>query len=301
MLKTLFYKLYVLALLALVVWAARFIYPLIYWEFELRGEENIFSINRNDSELTNMKRVRHYFDKVSRVKKIDLGDMQFDEHYEPGHFHHVGYLITEPAINGCDYCHSNIPHRKDKQARAFRNMHGYFLACEVCHFYKNMVSRKITYSWVTTRDKKPINSPLGLVSSENRQKNRPGQVRGNYNARIIPWIRQTRDVFVILNKSPLAEADYILDNHEYMSDLETKNAIESIHTDLTRKPYKCDACHTDKNAILSYAELGYSTEDTDRLMDIEIASVIDEYNKFHFPNLFIRKDDRIRNRNRSTE
>lgn len=296
MIKTFFYKLYVLALLALVIWAAKFIYPLIYWNFELKGEETQFTLDKRLPPLEKMRNIRHYLDNTIQTKTIDLGDANFSQHYEPGHFHHVGQLITQSSLNGCDYCHSNIPHFKDREARAFRNMHGYFLACEVCHYYNGVRKRDLSYIWMTTDTREVIQRPTELITTPGSTEKSFTRARGNYGARVIPWNSQTRNVFVILDKSPLYEAENLLENQEYISPKEIKNTLDAIHAELTPKPMKCDACHSDKDVLFPYQQLGYSKEDTEKLMDIAVASVLDEYNKFHFPNLFIRKDDRIRNR-----
>lgn len=294
MIKTIIYKLYVIALMMFVVWAAYFIYPLIYWEVEYVGVDKVIDIKKNDPDLLKMRKIRDYFDEYVKTKSINLGDLEFVEHYEKGHFHHAGQELTEPILNGCDYCHSVIPHQKDKEARAFRNMHGYFIACEACHYLKNIRPRNIEYRWVMTRNGETIARPLALDGEPAQIKNKLAKAKGNYGARITPWIKQNGELVSIVERSSRAGAQWLLEEFDALDKSVVKEELSTMHKGLTKKPLKCDGCHTKKNAAMSYRKLGYTKSAAKKLEDTEVAAVLSKYDKFHFPNLFIRKDDRKR-------
>lgn len=296
MLKTIAYKAYVIALLVFVVWVAQFIYPLIYWEFEYTGVTKKIDIKKNDSDLLKMRKIRDYMDHNVQVRSHDLGDVLVEEHFEYGHFHHVGQTLTEPVLNGCDYCHTVMPHMIDEEARAFRNMHGYFVACETCHYFEDTKPDKIEHHWVKVKTEEKIVRPLALIQQRLANKKGLAKAKGNYGARITPWIKQNGKIYSIVGKSSKGEAQSMLEGFEAFSQSQVKSILQRMHKGLTKKPLKCDACHTHKKTALSYEELGYTKEDINKLMDTEVASVISEYDKFHFPNLFIRKDDRNRDK-----
>lgn len=292
MVKTILYKAYVLALLGFVIWAAQLIYSLIFWEFELTGVENRVQLSAKDSEISRMKSVRKLMSNEI-TRHYDLGDVSMEEHYEEGHFHHVGQKVSEPILNGCDYCHTNIPHREGKEARAYRNMHGYFLACETCHFIYQFKPSEIEYNWINVETRQIMARPMQMMQSNSpANSNDVVSKKGNYGARIIPWIKSRRDPFSIIGNSELGEAKELFTGFENMDELELKSQLSRTHRGLTKKPLKCNACHTKKNPVIPYVWLGYSKKDAKKLKNAAVASVISEYNKFHFPNLFIRKDDR---------
>ncbi len=51
------------------------------------------------------------------------------------HFHQVPPWFSPDAANGClaAGCHEALPHSESKESRAFLNMHGSFMDCQVCH------------------------------------------------------------------------------------------------------------------------------------------------------------------------
>jgi len=293
--KILFYKLYVLALMALVLWAAQFIYKLIYWKFEYTQTEEHVKFKKSDSPMQKLAKMRFYLDNNVATRKQDLGDIVFDEHYEEGHFHHVGQEIADPTLNGCDHCHTVLPHFEDEEARAFRNMHSYFMACETCHYDRTMGLKNIEYRWVSVKNEKVIEEPLARIKNIIYKQKTLKKAAGNYGARISPWLKKDDGkLYSILGKSNLVEAKSLLNNFQDISSADLKKDIKRIHRNITRKPLLCDDCHARKDISFSYDDLGYSEEEVDRLTDSEVASVISKYNKFHFPNLFIRKDNRKR-------
>lgn len=294
MLKTLIYKLYVIALMVFVLWAAQLFYSIIYWEFEYTGVSKTLRLQRGEPEMLKLRKIRHFMDNDMQTRTHDLGDVKLTEHYQAGHFHHVGQTITEPSLNGCDYCHTVVPHILDEEARAFRNMHGYFLACETCHYLTKFRRREIEYGWVQTKTEETISRPLALIRDKLSHQEQLGLAKGNYGARIVPYVKFNDGVGSIIAKSSLSQAESLLEDFDKLPRAEVKDTLARMHKGLTKKPYKCDACHTKKNAILSYRELGYSKEDAENLRDTAVASVISKYDKFHFPDLFIRKDDRNR-------
>lgn len=277
--RTILYKAYVIALLFFVVWAGKFIYPLIYWEFQHVGVVRNIEINKRDDSLTRMQKIRHHLDNNVQTRSHNLGDVEFVEHYEKGHFHHIGQTINEPSLNGCDYCHSVFPHIKNKDARAYRNMHGYFLACETCHYRTDGNPRSTQHKWVNTKSGKVIKRPIADKESSITSK-------GNYGARIAPWISLEGQTISVASLSDLREAKLLLNTFTGITKGDTKKTLVKMHKNITTKPFECDACHNTNQKVMSYQDLGYNKKERRRLMDEEIVSVISKYKNFHFPSLF---------------
>lgn len=291
--KKLAYKIYVIGLLAFVVWSGFFMYPLIYWEFQYLGNESKITIDENEPEILKMKKLRYTLDNEIIMKKVDLGDMEFSEHYEANHFHHVGLSLTAAVYNGCDYCHSITPHKKDEKARAFRNLHGYVMACETCHYLEGESSHNKNHRWVDVESKKTIVRPANPIKKT--QVNMTSEVNspaGSYNARIAPWFISDEASNSVIGRPGEENARSLLASLDNLKRNQLKGILMRMHKGLTKKPYECADCHTKKNPVMAYERLGYSKQEALKLMDSEIASLISQYNKFHFPDLFVRKDDR---------
>lgn len=292
LLKKVIYKSYVLLLIALVIWVAQFIYPLIFWEFEHTGNVSARVLTGNETILERMRKTRAHHDKGGQVNKIDLSDLKFEEDYIDKHFHHIGARMDTSVINGCDYCHTSMPHQKDKEVRAFLNMHNYFLACETCHFDPGKDQEDIAYRWIKNDSLDAIKRPIELLKDELVTGVDNGVIRGNYNARIIPWLKKSDDALSIINLSDIDDARDLLDSAAEITEQGRKARLNIMHNKVTDKPLACDACHTEKDNAFSYADLGYPQVRVRQLMDTAIAGMISKYKQFHFPNLFIRKEDR---------
>jgi len=293
--KKLAYKFYVLLLLCLVFWAGQLFYSLIYWDFEVKQTNTAEVLKGVPSEMALLKKLRGRLS-TEPTKEYHLGDISIKEHYETGHFHHVGGMLKGAALNGCDYCHTNMAHKKGEEVRAFRNMHSYFVACETCHFINQFKPEDVEHGWMDVYSREATIRPVKLDLSKPKIEFDNGMGRLQ-SVKIIPWLKRKQDRGSIIDDSKIEEAKKLLNSYQEMGDVELRAQLSHMHRGLTRKPFKCDDCHSKKKSAISYARLGYSAQDSKRLMDIAIAALVSEYNKFHFPDLFIRKDERKRSKN----
>jgi len=291
MLKSTIYKIYVLMLIALVIWVAQFIYPLIFWEFEHTGNNDGNVLRGNESSLESMRKVRLNLDENTVINKINLNDKTFDEKYVKKHFHHIGSKLEAPVVNGCDHCHTVLPHQEDEEIRAFLNMHGYYMACETCHV-TGKKDGEVAYRWLKNVTLDPIKKPLQLLKDKLVTGIDNGVIRGDYDARIVPYYKESDDVMSVLDLSDVDDARSLLEGASEISGTEQTRRVDGMHEHLDKKPLECDACHTEDNAVFPYADLGYPRIRANELMDTAIVGMISKYEQFHFPNLFIRKDDR---------
>ena len=78
------------------------------------------------------------------------------------HYHTVKPWHSIDPRNGCTAsgCHTPLPHTRNKDFRAFANLHGTFLDCQMCHEKK--LGDKIEASWVSLETGEPISSPALL-------------------------------------------------------------------------------------------------------------------------------------------
>lgn len=155
------------------------------------------------------------------------------------------------------------------------------------------------HAWIDLRTAKKTNPPQGVTSIiKQEQSEKLLKSKGNYGARISLWLKRGDDLESVLPRSSLEEARWLLNNLENISKKQIKKTIKSMHKDLTEKPLECNACHTQKGSVINYIGLGYQEKHAEKLRDSQAASVIKKYDKFHFPNLFIRKEQRKREQDR---
>jgi len=290
--KAVIYKSYVLLLIAFVFWVAQFIYPLIFWEFEHTGRVSEKVLVGDESDLERMQKLRTHLDSNRKITKVDLSNKKFEEEYVDNHFHHIGARMDAPVISGCDYCHNTLPHQKDEEIRAFLNMHNYFMACETCHYDAKDQKDDIAYRWVKNGSLDPVKRPLALLKDKTVTGVDNDIIRGRYDARIIPWSIKSDDALSIIELSDVDDAKDTLEDGPGMDKQELDSVLDKMHKTVTDKPLECDSCHSEKNTAISYEDLGYPVIRAKQLMDTAIVGMISKYKQFHFPNLFIRKEDR---------
>lgn len=290
------YRLYVFALLGVVFWAGQLFYSLIYWEFDVIEPVPKAVVSEKDSGIGRLINLRRKLTDAT-IKMYSLGDVIIAEQYEPGHFHHVGGMLDSPILNSCDYCHTNIAHSKGEEVRAFRNMHNQFMACETCHFSEHNKSDGLAYGWLDVVTKQAAVRPvqLSLTQPPVAREDSDGAIEVR---KIIPWLVSKSGTQSLIERSDMGSVRQLLENYGDMTDLEIQSALSRLHRGMSQKPFKCNDCHSKRKSAIAYGKLGYSPEETKKLMDSAVASVVSEYNKFHFPNLFIRKDDRKSNNRR---
>ena len=203
-----------------------------------------------------------------------LGEWEFLEPKLPGHFHHIGRWYQADTQNFCIHCHSQTPHSKSPQARAFLNMHNLFIACQTCHVREDEKTAPTRFGWVDIAHGQLRDSP-DLA-------NLPW---GEYGAKIIPLTgpRESPQPVTLAEEESFA-AEFVK-RMDKLGDQQRIVANRFIHQRCIETPVRCSDCHSAQKAFLPYTTLGYSSERATFLMSAEVADLVARYEIFHMPTL----------------
>jgi hypothetical protein len=153
---------------------------------------------------------------------------------------------TEDSFSSalCHSCHGHAPHFRNARTRAFLNMHGRTVACETCHWQPD--DKSLQYVRVSL--------PAGQTETK--------LVVPKYNETQLwtpkesPWSRELLQQW--------KTADEVL-----------KAEIKSrLHHPLKDKGVSCTACHTNKDGMLNWRELGYEPGRIPKLQDNPTAAFL---------------------------
>lgn len=282
-LKTLIKKLYVLFLMGFVVWYGWFIFPIIFGESaaEAMMPEEVVA----DADLTEEERMFEKFLKEQgRTATTDLGYQVVKEQYVKGHFHHIGFTVEPDTMNVCIKCHGTVPHDKAKSIRAFLNMHAFYLSCETCHIQESADTGPLAYRWYDKANGELIGNPPQLVSTDKEK-------YGNYGAKVSPGI-MVEGKFRFLNDDKERKfADQYLKKKDLLDTTQQSKMKKVIHRMVNEKPLLCDACHTDREPFLDFAELGYPPRRISDLTSTEVVGMIEKYKRFYIPKFLLPGGD----------
>jgi hypothetical protein len=176
--------------------------------------------------------------------------------------------LLDPPV--CFTCHTAYPHMRDVRSRAYLNMHGAFLACEVCH-HRPQEGESLEYVWITDRGDQPVRDVEGS--------------RGVYGAHIYPARRSAEGHLERLGKrvndprwAALAEQAAGLSSPE-------QHALRGpAHDDNTGTPLDCRECHR-VGGVLDFTALGYAPPMVTRLEHLEVVEMLQGTTQFYFPDL----------------
>jgi hypothetical protein len=150
----------------------------------------------------------------------------------------------------CEGCHSNYPHKMNKETRAFFNMHSFRISCLTCHIAKKDMN-KVKIGWFDIEE-----------NFRNNGKNLE-------NTRITPYIIDDSFEF-ILEKG--------INNHD---DLKKRFKINIAR----RKDLKCNACHIKKGRLLlDLQSLGYTTDEITILRNLDETTLFNRKESWTYPD-----------------
>lgn len=200
--------------------------------------------------------VNKYSKTISRSAEID-------------HFHIIDKEVySDVGINStCLRCHGNFCHTKSEELRSFYNMHTFYLACETCHIRKNE-GEKFVFKLF---DNISENEVLEFKGSQ-----------GSYHAKIVPVKNGQR-----LDRSPegkMALVEYLkMDTHP---EAQEEKILDEFMQHVSEEAVTCRECHK-KGGYLNFSSLGYDPSRINRLTRLEIMKLIEEYNEFYLPTMFV--------------
>lgn len=199
------------------------------------------------------------------LEKFSMG---IDQPLGAEHFHILDpqpypHLDNAPL---CLKCHGNYCHEKSEKFRSFYNMHTFYLACETCHI-RIPPEQTVTFTWFDDKSGKEINTLLGE--------------RGRYNAKIVPVKAGKR-----LDDFPRKQLalEYMQRKNSYSKN-EKEAAQKKLMSHISEKALTCRECHK-KDGYLNFSRLGYNQLRIEKLTNLEILQLLEEYKDFYLPTMF---------------
>ncbi len=284
LIKTVVYKLYVIALMAFTVWYAYFITPLIFGHGWGGKEEEVAVEETTGAEEE--KVFKELLKEQQQIATTDLGYRILKEQYIEGHFHRIGFTAEPDTKNVCIRCHGDVPHDKAKAIRAFLNMHAFFLACETCHIRPEKGADPWVFRWYDKKTGKAIANPPGLVTVDIDK-------YGNYGAKIAPGVIEDGTFRFLNGEKEMAFVEKYLRTKDLLTPTQQSKMKKVIHRLVAEQPILCDACHTiDETPYLPFAELGYPLYRINQLRSSEVVGMVKRYKEFYIPKFLLPGEGR---------
>jgi hypothetical protein len=159
-------------------------------------------------------------------------------------FHNQTVPHTAQGREFCISCHTDLPHTKSERLRSYLNMHVNYLACTSCHYQPEGVV--LDYRW---------HYFAGGNNFEDAHK-------------IITPFQQRQTVMLTIDHPGIAR---LLESWE-KNDVRRKAEDHlRFHLPLQSEGVDCQGCHTTKNPLLDYHQLGYDDKAIKTLRENRIA------------------------------
>lgn len=213
-----------------------------------------------------------------------LEEVRAQEAYEKHrHFHNV---VEYPQLPDnmrpvCYICHSDYPHSKNKKVRALLNMHTQFFVCETCHIEEKK-GYNVVYKWYNPLENNPAGPFFG--TSYSPETGNLVEVDDNFS-KIAPYFEKdgALESAIQIQDSDLAK-DYAKVKDQLTPE-QRDNVKKKFHVNIKAKGHECKACHS-KKSILKFREMGFATNRTIDIQQLNITGLVTKYEKFYIPNLF---------------
>ena len=217
-------------------------------------------------------------------KSAILEEVKKQEEYEVHrHFHNV---VAYPQLPDkvrpvCYICHSDYPHSKNKKVRAILNMHTQFSVCETCHIEEKK-GATVAYRWYNPFDENPKGPFFG--TSYDPETGNLMEVEDLFS-KIAPYfiVDGKIEAALQMQESDLAK-DY-MNVRDELTPEQRDNVKKKFHVNIKPKGHECKDCHSRKG-LLDFRALGFASNRTVDLEQLNITGMITKYEKFYIPNLF---------------
>jgi hypothetical protein len=186
------------------------------------------------------------------IEKLELHEpIKVAEPLKVAPFHYRQASSGKVNRDFCVACHTALPHTESERLRSYLNMHVNYLACASCHFQPEQVN--LAYRWYQWKETSEQTEESGLKL-------------------IMPFYRQSAET--LSKKHP--EIAKILADWK-VSDIQRKAQLHlRIHVPIKPEGRKCDACHTNDDPLLDYAELGFGNEAIKVITDNRISRYLSD-------------------------
>ena len=208
-------------------------------------------------------------------KKFYRGYRFSEEKQIKDHYHRVAFTVSPDRRSPCIKCHGDVPHGKNKQIRAYLNMHDFYLACQTCHVRPKQGEALFGYRWYEIESgrvfaKTPYlgDTPIDRMGI----KVVPGELING------KWTRLDSD-------EEIAYAENFLQKlrETGLSLEEKKQSLKHIHRRRSEQSISCQQCHQGQQSLIPYADLGYSLQREKHMASRDVIAIIERYSEFKYP------------------
>ena len=224
-------------------------------------------------------------EKIEETQKSEiLEEVKKQEEYEiHRHFHNVVAYPQLPAKVQpvCYICHSDYPHSKNKKVRALLNMHTQFSVCETCHIEEKK-GATVAYRWYNPFNENPKGPFFG--TSYDPETGNLMEVEDLFS-KIAPYFMVGGNIEVALQMQDSDLAKDYMNVRDELTPEQRDNVKKKFHVNIKAKGHECKDCHSRKG-LLDFRALGFESNRTVDLEQLNITGMITKYEKFYIPNLF---------------
>ena len=224
-------------------------------------------------------------EKIAETQKSEiLEEVRKQEEYEVHrHFHNV---VAYPQLPDkvrpvCYICHSDYPHSKNKKVRAILNMHTQFSVCETCHIEEKK-GATVAYRWYNPFDENPKGPFFG--ASYDPETGNLMEVEDIFS-KIAPYFMVDGEIEAALQMQESDLAKDYMNVRDELTPEQRDNVKKKFHVNIKAKGHECKDCHSRKG-LLDFRALGFASNRTVDLEQLNITGMITKYEKFYIPNLF---------------
>jgi hypothetical protein len=224
-------------------------------------------------------------EKIEETQKSEiLEEVKKQEEYEVHrHFHNV---VAYPQLPDkvrpvCYICHSDYPHSKNKKVRAILNMHTQFSVCETCHIEEKK-GATVAYRWYNPFNETPTGPFFG--TSYDPETGNLMEVEDLFS-KIAPYFIVDGEIEAALQMQDSDLAKDYMNVRDELTPEQRDNVKKKFHVNIKAKGHECKDCHSRKG-LLDFRALGFASNRTVDLEQLNITGMITKYEKFYIPNLF---------------
>ncbi len=278
--KNFFFKIYMLAFMALVVF-----FMVIIWKVTFAHILHEYHERHKSLEISKFKEEQEQKTDKTKFEKVILESEERVKHYLgyrileevriKGHFHHIGFDIGPDNRSYCIRCHGDMPHDAVKELRAFLNMHAFFVGCETCHVKLEESQKTGVFKWYDRATGEIVASPV--------KKGSPG----SFKAKIIPFEKSGGAIQRVDSEERINFSLEYKKNEKTLSEGQKSRAKKLIHQIVSKQPYICEDCHQKERPLLPLDDIGYPRERIESITSTEVVGMIKNYTKFYMPKMLL--------------
>jgi hypothetical protein len=193
------------------------------------------------------------------------------------------YITALADGSSCRECHELYPHRSNKLARAFINMHISFMTCETCHINTDNY-KSLRYEWTNSETAEFAGEPFGARFNP---KLGDASESAHFISRISVFSEENGTTRSLQDTRDTDLAKAYLKEEKQLNVDQKEEKLRYFHRDIHKSEISvtCNECHS-KHTILDFKQLGFPNKRATDLINLNIKGLVTKYEVFYFPEMF---------------